>query len=213
MAGLYWTARCEQTGRGGRALGFDPCERIHRIRLIPTETSRQQPPQQFGSGRASHHRPVFAVVIGHRDVFVGDEGERIRRNRLEIDPLHRGVSATPAGSSERSISHRSWKWEAASTCVTDEVNNCNRSCTSARLWMRATALPSSSRTPASGKRRACSDSMAPTRLRLFLMRWFISRIASITRGNTDLILRTGDRHECEGRRFYWTIGIKLDSVR
>jgi hypothetical protein len=40
---------------------------------------------------------------------------------LGIEPLHLGVNATPAGRSERSIAHSSWKWDAASTCVTDEL--------------------------------------------------------------------------------------------
>jgi hypothetical protein len=43
-----------------------------------------------------------------------------------IDPLHRGVKVTPAGKSDPSIWHRSWKWEAASTRVTEELKVVSR---------------------------------------------------------------------------------------
>ena len=46
------------------------------------------------------------------------------------------------------------------------------------LLTRVAAFPNCSRTSDSVERRACSDSMAATRLRLFLIRWFISRIRS-----------------------------------
>jgi hypothetical protein len=46
-----------------RALGLDPRERIHRIRLIPTEASRQQAPQQLGRCPASGDGTGFVILI------------------------------------------------------------------------------------------------------------------------------------------------------
>src|SRR6266498_2752400 len=67
--------RCGLGGRRGRfffsGCASDSRERTDRIRLVAAETGRQQAPQQLSRGRASHHRPILAVVIGHGDVAVG----------------------------------------------------------------------------------------------------------------------------------------------
>ena len=61
-------------------LGLDARERIHRIRLSPTEDSRQHPPQQLSRCPAPHdRRPIIAIA--DRDIPTGRD--RLPRTRAQ----------------------------------------------------------------------------------------------------------------------------------